>query len=47
MEAKHELGEKIQLGLELGVNDHLTFGRFEGALHVFNQTVDDIMAAGS
>ncbi|MEM8650417.1 MAG: SRPBCC family protein [Pseudomonadota bacterium] len=39
-----ELGEKIQLGLELGVNDHLTFGRFEGALHVFNQTVDEIMA---
>ena len=36
-----ELGEKIQTGLSLGVNDQLTFGRFEGALNIFNKTVDE------
>ena len=35
-----ELGEQIQAGLTTGVNDSLTFGKFEGALHAFNQIVD-------
>ena len=35
-----EIGEKIQAGLAHGVNTSLTFGRFEGALDAFNQTVD-------
>lgn len=35
-----EIGEGIQAGLESGANEHLTFGRFEGALDVFNRTVD-------
>ncbi|MEM1410977.1 MAG: SRPBCC family protein [Pseudomonadota bacterium] len=34
------IGERIQAGLESGANEHLTFGRFEGALAVFNQTVE-------
>lgn len=34
------IGEAIQSGLSHGVNDALTFGRFEGALHAFNQIVD-------
>lgn len=34
------IGEAIQSGLAHGVNDALTFGRFEGALHAFNQVVD-------
>lgn len=40
-----ELGEQIQTGLALGVNDHMTFGRFEGALHKFNETVDAVLKA--
>ena len=35
-----ELGESIQAGMALGVNEAVTFGRFEGALHRFNQQVD-------
>ena len=34
-----EIGEAIQSGLGHGVNDALTFGRFEGALHAFNEVV--------
>lgn len=34
------LGEKIQANLKWGVNQKLTFGRFEGALKKFNQIVD-------
>lgn len=33
------IGEAIQSGLSHGVNDALTFGRFEGALHAFNKVV--------
>ena len=35
-----ELGESIQAGMALGVNEAVTFGRFEGALDCFNQSVD-------
>ena len=35
-----DIGEGIQAGLESGANTHLTFGRFEGALEVFNRTVE-------
>jgi len=38
------IGEAIQSGLAHGVNDALTFGRFEGALHAFNQIVDARLA---
>lgn len=34
-----ELGESIQSGLTSGANDTLRFGRFEGALQRFNDTV--------
>ena len=33
------IGEGIQAGLASGANDHLLFGRFEGALARFNRTV--------
>ena len=35
-----ELGTAIQSNLAFGVNDHLTFGRFEGALTAFNSLVE-------
>ncbi len=35
-----DIGESIQSGLESGANEHLTFGRFEGALGEFNRVVD-------
>ena len=35
-----EIGEAIQSGLSHGVNEALTFGRFEGALHAFNEVVE-------
>lgn len=38
-----DIGEGIQAGLESGANTHLTFGRFEGALEVFNRTVEDYL----
>ena len=44
LEEDFELGEQIQAGMALGVNEQLTFGRFEGALHKFNQTVDAALA---
>lgn len=40
LEEDFELGEQIQSGMALGVNDQLTFGRFEGALDRFNGAVD-------
>lgn len=36
-----DIGESIQAGLESGANERLTFGRFEGALAVFNTTVSE------
>lgn len=39
------LGEGIQAGLLSGANAELTFGRFEGALTAFNQTVADTLKA--
>ncbi len=33
------IGESIQAGLATGANEHMTFGRFEGALPVFNNLV--------
>lgn len=35
-----QIGESIQIGLASGANEYLTFGRYEGALHKFNQTID-------
>ena len=40
LEEDFELGVQIQSGMALGVNDQLTFGRFEGALDKFNTAVD-------
>lgn len=34
-----DIAESIQSGLASGANDELLFGRFEGALSVFKQTV--------
>ena len=34
-----DIGERIQSGLLSGANEVLRFGRFEGALHRFNETV--------
>ncbi len=39
-----EIGKAIQSGLTHGVNDALTFGRFEGALHAFNEVVEQRLA---
>ena len=33
------IGESIQAGLATGANEHMTFGRFEGALSEFNRVV--------
>ena len=42
------IGENIQAGLKTGANEHLTFGRFEGALAAFNQNVNSrLQGAGS
>ena len=35
-----DIGESIQAGLESGANEHLRFGRFEGALAEFNRSVN-------
>ena len=40
-----DIGESIQAGLESGANEHLTFGRFEGALAEFNRHVDEQLSA--
>ena len=34
------IGESIQAGLATGANEHMTFGRFEGALPEFNRVVN-------
>lgn len=39
-----DLAEGIQRGLGSGANRHLNFGRFEGALVVFNRCVDEAIA---
>jgi phenylpropionate dioxygenase-like ring-hydroxylating dioxygenase large terminal subunit len=39
------LGESIQQGLASGANEHLNFGRFEGALARFNRFVDEALDA--
>lgn len=38
------IAASIQSGLSHGVNERLTFGRFEGALHAYNQVIDARMA---
>ena len=38
-----DIGENIQAGLSSMVNQHLTFGRFEGALDKFNQFVEQAL----
>ncbi len=38
-----EIGESIQSGLASGANEHLTFGRFEGALTTFNRQVCEMV----
>lgn len=40
-----EIGESIQEGLASGANTELQFGRYEGALHRFNEQVDRLTAA--
>ncbi len=39
-----DIGESIQSGLLSGANSMLRFGRFEGALHRFNETVRSALA---
>ena len=39
------IGESIQAGLATGANDHMTFGRFEGALPEFNRVVKRYISA--
>ncbi|MEO0608572.1 MAG: hypothetical protein AAFY82_10105, partial [Pseudomonadota bacterium] len=34
------IGESIQSTLKSGANEHLLFGRFEGALDAFNRVID-------
>ena len=38
-----DLAEGIQAGLACGANEHLNFGRYEGALARFNQSVDQAL----
>lgn len=42
-----EIGASIQSGLLSGANNELTFGRFEGALHRFNETVKSYLRSGA
>lgn len=37
------IAERIQEGFATGANAQLTFGRFEGALHAFHQTLDHVI----
>ena len=39
------IGEGIQRGLQSGANEHLNYGRFEGALDRFNRSVDAAIAS--
>jgi len=43
LEEDFVLGEEIQAGLASGANEHLNFGRFEGALSAFNAMVEDMI----
>lgn len=43
LEEDFVLGESIQAGLQSGANEHLNFGRYEGALAAFNRTVDELL----
>ncbi len=38
------VNEAVQAGLESGANTMLTFGRYEGALHRFNEEVEKFLA---
>lgn len=38
-----EIAAKIQAGLGMGANEHLTFGRYEGALAAFNGLVETML----
>ncbi|MCG8443251.1 MAG: aromatic ring-hydroxylating dioxygenase subunit alpha, partial [Caulobacterales bacterium] len=40
-----DIGEAIQAGITTGANERLMFGRFEGALARFNETVERYLAA--
>ncbi|MEL6664175.1 MAG: SRPBCC family protein, partial [Pseudomonadota bacterium] len=40
LEEDFEVGESVQSTLGSGANTHMLFGRFEGALDAFNQTVE-------
>ena len=39
-----DIGESVQAGLKSGANEHLTFGRFEGALAAFNTQIDKALS---
>ncbi|MEM9255223.1 MAG: SRPBCC family protein [Pseudomonadota bacterium] len=43
LEEDFVLGEDIQSGMSSGANEHLNFGRFEGALARFNALVEDAL----
>ena len=42
-----DIAERIQDGLDSGANEHLTFGRFEGALGRFNASVRQAIGGAS
>ncbi|MBB3047854.1 phenylpropionate dioxygenase-like ring-hydroxylating dioxygenase large terminal subunit [Litorivivens lipolytica] len=42
-----DIGESIQSGLASGANESLTFGRFEGALACFNQSIEQVLSSQS
>ena len=44
LEEEFTLAEDIQLGLDSGADNHLNFGRFEGALGVLDATVEQAIA---
>ena len=39
-----DIGESIQSSLSAGANDTMLFGRYEGALKVFNKTIESYLA---
>lgn len=41
------LSESVQANLASGANDTMLFGRFEGALDAFNQTVNRMLETAS
>ena len=44
LEEDFVIGESIQESIASGANSHMLFGKFEGALHVFNQIVEGALA---